>query len=96
MTVHGINTILNRAAGVDARKIGDTSRKTLDLYVSLIGEVKYRLEIIGKFAMGKFRDTIPAQMAREICFLQLRMVFEVTAIAVLALHQTTRKTMECK
>ena len=64
-------------------------QKTLGFYAALMNEVRVRLRFIETLHRGDFRDTIPATLGRETCFLQLRMVFEVVALGILSLHQHT-------
>jgi hypothetical protein len=64
-------------------------QKLVEFYSILMNEVRVRLKFISDMHTGRFRDSIPATLAREICFLQLRMVFEVVAIGILGLHRNT-------
>jgi hypothetical protein len=54
------------------------------LYRALMEEVKVRLDAIGYASAAK--AGIPRAMIREFCFLQLRMVCELIALACLAAH----------
>jgi hypothetical protein len=56
----------------------------VDLYGGLLGEIKVRMGAIEHIAMGK--SGLPGGIAREACFLQLRMLCELTALGCLVAH----------
>jgi hypothetical protein len=65
----------------------EQQRRSMTLYVGMMEEVKTRIQCIDQFQMGAFKDAVPAQLAREICFIQLRMIFEIVSIAILVIHR---------
>jgi hypothetical protein len=59
----------------------------LDLYVSLMEEIKLRIEFMQSVLTN--RIIMPGQIAREFCHLQLRLICEILAIGSLAIHNDT-------
>jgi hypothetical protein len=58
--------------------------QALETYRSLMWEIKFRIEAIDDVLNGKLR--IRQKIAEEFCYLQLRMICEVIAIACLVVH----------
>jgi hypothetical protein len=56
----------------------------MKLYVELMAEVKVRLHVTSQVASGQL--PMPTRMAREFCYLQLRMICELIAVSCLLLH----------
>jgi hypothetical protein len=63
----------------------DHHQKRLGLYCSLMEEIKPRLAIIRQVATGAF-GPMPARFVQECCYLQLRMICELIALACLVAH----------
>lgn len=59
-------------------------QKTLDMYASLMEEVKLREATVWKVIAGEI--TLPHPCAREYCFLQIRMIIETMALGCLLVH----------
>jgi hypothetical protein len=55
-----------------------------DLYANLMGEIKLRLEVVQRVATGQL--AMPQTPAFEFCYLQLRKVCEVFALACICAH----------
>jgi len=54
------------------------------LYVKLMEEIKRRTEVVGQAVTGTY--PIPPMVRFELCYLQLRIICEVFALACLAVH----------
>src|SRR5258706_5208731 len=59
-------------------------RKTLELYASLMEEVKLREASAWKVIRGEL--DLPPPLGREYCFLQVRMMIETMALGCLVVH----------
>jgi len=59
-------------------------RAALDLYAELMEEVKIRISSMDMAMQG--RTGLPGALAREFCFLQLRMLCELIALGCLTAH----------
>src|ERR1700743_323438 len=62
---------------------------TLDLYCGLMEEIKIRIKSIEAVLTGKITPRFPGAIAREHCFLQIRMVCEILAIGCVVVHNQT-------
>lgn len=62
----------------------DQEKQTTALYVSLMDEVKLRLAAIEAGTSGKL--PLMPDLVRELCFLQIRMICELIALACLVAH----------
>lgn len=60
------------------------NEKTVAAYGSLMGEIKYRVEAIDRVLAGQVH--VRNKIAEELCYLQLRMICEVTALSCLLIH----------
>jgi hypothetical protein len=61
----------------------------LNLYCGLMEEIKIRIRSIETILRGQMAPPFPGAIAREHCFLQLRMVCEIVAIGCLVIHNQT-------
>lgn len=61
----------------------------LNLYCGLMDEIKIRVKSIESVVKGQMVPPFPGAIAREHCFLQLRMVCETLAIGCLVIHNQT-------
>lgn len=59
-------------------------RKANELYANLMHEAKVRLDCLGNACLG--RTGYPKPIVREFCYLQLRMLCELIALACLVAH----------
>lgn len=62
---------------------------TLDLYCGLMEEIKIRVKSISTVLTGQMAPPFPGAIAREHCFVQLRMICEVLAIGCVVIHNQT-------
>ena len=61
----------------------------LNLYCGLMDEIKIRVKSIETIIKDQMAPPFPGAIAREHCFLQLRMVCETLAIGCLVIHNQT-------
>jgi hypothetical protein len=59
-------------------------QESMNLYGGIMEEVKIRLNCIAMAAAGA--TGLPHPLARELCFLQLRMICELIALGCLVAH----------
>lgn len=71
-------------------KIDIDSASFRDLYCGLMEEIKQRVVVIGDIIRSEIR--LPQIVAYEVCYLQLRMICELIALACLAAHGDLLKT----
>ncbi len=61
----------------------------LDLYCGLMEEIKIRTKSIQTVMTGQMAPPFPGAIAREHCFVQLRMICEILAIGCVVVHNQT-------
>jgi hypothetical protein len=66
-------------------KIAEKHYARSDVYAQLMEEAKIRMTCIGLAAEG-YLPSLPGQVVHEFCYLQLRMLCEVVALAILTAH----------
>jgi|SRR5579871_2222646 len=66
----------------------------VNLYGAILGEIKLRIEAIQHVAGGK--AGLHGEFAREFCFLQLRMLCELIALACLVAHKDIANIQELR
>jgi hypothetical protein len=59
-------------------------QSAIDLYCTLMGEIKFRLEFVKDIIHGK--NPIAGTIGKDICYLELRMVCELIALGSLVAH----------
>jgi len=65
-------------------------REKIKMYLALMEEARTRIEVINRIYHNEER--FPAQMVREICFLQFRFLCEIVALGCLVVHDGVKKT----
>jgi hypothetical protein len=68
--------------------IPEQIEKSAQTYSELMGEVKRRIDTMRHMASPAFFEQMPGGIAMECCYLQLRMVTELIALACLTAHGT--------
>jgi hypothetical protein len=61
-------------------------QKSLQIYRNLLVEIKYRIEVIDQVLDKNINMRQRQKIAKELCFLQLRMICEIIAIGCLVVH----------
>jgi hypothetical protein len=74
------------------RPVNEREQAALKLYVSLMEEAKVRFYVIDMAISG--RTGLPERGVREFCYLQLRMLCEVIALACLTANGNIKETQE--
>jgi hypothetical protein len=72
----------------------ERARTTIGLYCSLMEEIKLRQHVIS--AVLEKQIVLPLRPAHELCYLQLRMVCELIAVACLVAHGDIKATQAAK
>src|SRR5579859_6599369 len=67
-------------------EIEASAQQVLVTYCDLMLEVKIRLDAVGKIISRQSVEPIPVQLLYELCYLQLRMICELIALACLVAH----------
>lgn len=57
-----------------------------ELYCNFMDEIKLRIDCVEKALLRKYKG-MPSQVVREFCYLQLRFVCELIAMACLVVHE---------
>jgi len=78
----------------DEYRMTRAEQEMVDLYAAIMEEVKVRLSSIETAAMGK--TGLIGPIAREFCFLQLRMLCELIALACLVAHGDIKETTKLR
>ena len=65
-------------------------REKIKMYLALMEEARTRIHIINRAYHNV--ECFPAQMVREICFLQFRFLCETISLACLVIHDGVKKT----
>jgi hypothetical protein len=67
--------------------VTDGNDPAIRTYCDLMEEIKHRYDALGAAAAGKFAPLMPDPCALEFCYLQLRLICELIALACLVAHR---------